>query len=70
MTLQEIVDYKKEMLTCADVAEVLERNAYTIHGQAMERPELLGFPVIITGRRVSIPRRPFLKFILGEQEAI
>lgn len=66
MTLEEIRASTKEILTCADVAPILMANPATIHGQAVERPELLGFPVIVAGRRVKIPRRAFLKFMEGE----
>ena len=66
MTIAEIEASPKEMLTCTDVAEILCAQAYTIHLTAELRPELLGFPVIMMGRRVKIPKRPFLKFIKGE----
>lgn len=66
MTYEEIRASTKEILTCADVAPILMANPATIHGQAVERPELLGFPVIVAGRRVKIPRRAFLKFMEGE----
>ena len=66
MTIEQIEASEKEMLTCTDVADVLQANPYTIHMQAEFRPDLLGFPVIIMGRRVKIPRRQFLKFIKGE----
>ena len=65
MTYEEIRASTKEILTCADVAPILMANPATIHGQAVERPELLGFPVIVAGRRVKIPRRAFLKFMEG-----
>lgn len=66
MTVEQIEASPKEMLTCSDVAEILQAQPYTIHMQAEFRPDLLGFPVIIMGRRVKIPKRPFLKFIKGE----
>ena len=65
MTLEEIKESKKLILTCSDVAEVLKCNAYQLHMQAQQRPEMLGFPVIRMGNRVKIPRIPFLKFIEG-----
>ena len=60
MTLDEIRSSDKEVLTCQDVA--------TLHMQAVEQPWRLGFPVIVMGSRVKIPRRPFLKFMEGEEE--
>ena len=65
-TLAEIEALPGEVLTCQQIAPVLGANPATIHLQATDRPELLGFPVIVAGRRVKIPRRAFLKFMEGE----
>lgn len=65
-TLADIEALDCEVLTCAQVAPLLQANPYTIHGQAMERPELLGFPVICAGRRVKIPKAAFVRFMKGE----
>lgn len=64
MTLKEIEESTKEVLTCQDVAPVLMCNPATLHLQAMEEPWRLGFPVIVMGRRVKIPRQPFLKYMM------
>jgi hypothetical protein len=29
----------------------------------MDAPYMLGFPVIVAGRRVKIPKRPFIRFM-------
>ena len=50
------------------VARVLGASPSTIHGKAAERPELLGFPMIMVGRRVKIPKRAFIKFFQGGQD--
>lgn len=63
MTLKEIEESTKEVLTCQDVAPVLQCNPATLHLQAIEEPWRLGFPVIVMGRRVKIPRRPFLGYM-------
>ena len=63
MTLKEIEESGKEVLTCAEVAPVLKCNPATLHMQAMEEPWRLGFPVIVMGSRVKIPRRPFLTYM-------
>ena len=68
MTLAEIAEYPGEVLTCQQVAPVLGANPATIHIQAMERPEMLGFPVICAGRRVKIPKRPFLAYMGWKEE--
>lgn len=65
MTIQELEALPAEMLSCAQVAPILKANAYTIHETAMQRPQLLGFPVNVMGRRVRIPKGPFLQFIRG-----
>lgn len=65
MTLDEIKSSSKEVLTCKDVAEVLACNPGTLHMQAIEQPWRLGFPVIVMGSRVKIPRKPFLNFMNG-----
>ena len=63
MTINEIKQSDKDILTCADVSEVLKCDPYTLHVQAQQRPEMLGFPVICVGNRVKIPRKSFLQFI-------
>ena len=67
MTLEQIKHSEKDMLTCADIAEVLGFNAYMIHIQAQQRPEMLGFPVVCKGNRVKIPRLPFIQFVEGSK---
>ena len=66
MTLEELEALPTEILTCQQIAPLLGANPATIHGQATDRPELLGFPVIVMGRRVKIPKKPFLRFMRGE----
>lgn len=63
MTLDQLEALPAEVLTCAQVAPVLCANPATLHLQALERPELLGFPVIVAGSRVKIPKRPFIRFM-------
>lgn len=55
----------KVMLTPSDVAPILGCEPYAINIQAHEDPSKLGFPVIITGRRIRIPKGPFLAYIGG-----
>lgn len=65
MTISEIRECKKNMLTPADVCEILGCHPYSINKQAKKDPCLLGFPVIVVGTRVKIPREAFLKFWEG-----
>ena len=66
MTLDEIRNSTKEVLTPGDIAEVLGCDAQDIRWQARTAPERLGFPVIIVKTRTKIPRVPFLRY-MGEQ---
>lgn len=62
-TLREIEELPCEVLTCKQVSRVLCAGAYYLHEQAMKDPSKLGFPVIVHGTRVKIPKRPFLAFM-------
>lgn len=63
MTLEEIKTSEKPFLLATDVAPILGCNPHFIRCAAREKPEALGFPTSILGRRVLIPRKPFLAFI-------
>jgi len=69
MTLEDLEALPGEVLTCQQIAPLLCANPATIRCQAQERPEMLGFPVIVAGCRVKIPKRPFIRFMKGEQIA-
>lgn len=60
MKLSDIEKLDKEFLLAADVAPVLGIDPQDLRGQARTKPELLGFPVIVTGTRVRIPKDGFL----------
>lgn len=62
MTLDEIRNSTKDVLTPADIAEVLGCDAQDIRIQARTAPEKLGFPVVVIKSRVKVPKVPFLKF--------
>lgn len=66
MTLDEIRNSTKEVLTPADIAPVLGADPQDIRLAAKQHPERLGFPVCVIGTRTKIPRVPFLRF-MGEQ---
>ena len=65
MTLEELEALPVDVLSCSQVAPILKANPYTICLTAKQRPQLLGFPVNVMGRRVRIPKKPFLQFIRG-----
>ena len=68
LTLKEIEALDAEMLTCAQVGPIVGVSPYSLHGQAMEMPERLGFPVMVVGRQVRIPRRAFIRWMHGTAE--
>jgi len=61
--LERIKRSADDFINASDVAEVLKCDPNDIRGQAKERPELLGFSVIVCGTRVKIPRLPFIEFM-------
>ena len=63
MTIDEIKQSNKTILTPADVAPVLQCDPHWIRLAARQRPELLGFPVIVMNSRTKIPRIPFLEYM-------
>lgn len=63
LTLAEIEALDTEVLTCKDVSRVLCAGAYYLHEHAMKDPSKLGFPVIVHGTRVKIPKQPFIRFM-------
>ncbi len=62
-TIQEIIALDQEFLTPVQAAGVLGTSAQSIRVAARQRPELLGFPVVVIGTRTKIPRVPFLRFL-------
>ena len=66
MTLDELEAIPGEVLTPAQVAPVLHLDQDTVRGQARTCPARLGFPVIVAGSRVKIPKKSFVKFMRGE----
>ena len=67
MTFADIENIREEVLTPLQVGAFLHINPQSIRAQAKEAPELLGFPVIVIGSRVLIPRRAFLAYITGKE---
>ena len=65
MTLQQIESDTREILIPSDIAPILECDPQDIRVAARQKPELLGFPVILIGNREKIPRLAFLEFMNG-----
>lgn len=63
ITLSEIENAPGETIDVKDVASFLGMDAQCMRNQAQDEPVKLGFPVIVVGSRVVIPRRGFVHFI-------
>lgn len=63
MSLTKIIEIDKDMLTCADVAPFLGFDPNSLRLQAREDPTLLGFPVVVAGTRVLIPKEGFIRYM-------
>ena len=63
MTLTDLELFPREWLTAAPIAPVLGTDPNLIRYQAQHRPEKLGFPVVVLGSRVKIPKMPFVNFM-------
>lgn len=64
-TLEEIEACGKEMLSPADVCAYLGCNAYSINLALQQRPETIGFPATLIGKRVRIPKDGFVRWAKG-----
>lgn len=70
MSLEDLANLPGEILTCAQVAPILGADPATIHQQAVEAPQFLGFPVIVAKSRVKIPKRPFIRFMMDGENYV
>lgn len=68
-TLQEIEACGRDMLTAADIAPVFGCDQQSIRMQARQDARALGFPVVVMGSRVFIPRDGFVRFCRGLGES-
>ena len=65
MTLADIHACTRPYLTAREIADILGCDPHSIRTQAHRDPHALGYPVIVIGRRVRIPTRPFLAYMEG-----
>lgn len=61
-TQRELEACQDTFLTAEQVAPLLQADAHSIRLQAHADPTRLGFPVVVMGRRVKIPRVGMLEF--------
>lgn len=66
--LDRIEALPKEMLVPTDICKFLGCSAYTINVATEGGKNPFPFPVIRIGRRVRIPKIPFIKAMRGESE--
>ena len=64
--LERIAALDKEMLVPTDIAKYLGCSPYAINVATEDGRNPFPFPVIRMGRRVRIPKQPFLKAMRGE----
>ena len=67
MTLDEMRASDKVTVTPEQAASVLGCSPQGLRITAREDPLALGFPVTVIGKRVHIPRVPFLEYLTGGQ---
>lgn len=65
MTFEEIKESDKDFIFADDVKDVICVSPNALRKQAHEDPSKLGFPVMVCGTKVRIPRKAFIKFIEG-----
>lgn len=64
--IERIKQMHQDFITAADVAKAIGGDAQSIRTQARRDPGKLGFPVIVVGTRVKIPRLPFVAYVDGK----
>ena len=62
MTIEDIKNMDKEILTPTDIANVLGCDPNTIRLQAKKDIKQLGFPAAKIGTRIKIPRKAFIRW--------
>lgn len=67
MSVEEMKGLSKDYLTPKDIAGCLGCTAYAVNQQAAADASKLGFPVVIIGKRVKIPREAFIRFMEGRR---
>lgn len=63
MTIDDIKAMNKVVITPDEAARVIGCSAQYIRVAARQCPEQLKFPIFFIGRRVKIPRVPFINYL-------
>lgn len=64
-SLEQIKALDRAIITPAEASRVLQCDPQYIRSQAQRDATKLPFPIMLVGRRVKIPRIPFIAFIEG-----
>lgn len=63
ISMQAVLNSTDITINAQQAAPFIGADPAYIRYQARECPEKLGFPVIVYGKRVKIPRIPFLRYL-------
>lgn len=69
MTLSDIKNMEQDVITPSVAAQVLKCDPHWIRVAAKQNKSLLGFPVVLIGSRVKIPRVAFIRYMEGEMKS-
>lgn len=68
MKLSDLKKMNTDVITPNVASKVLGCDPHWIRVAAHQDKSLLGFPVVLIGNRVKIPRKAFIRFMEGEKE--
>lgn len=63
MSFDELIESTRPIVTMADIAPILDADAQFLRQQATKDPAKLGFPVIVVGSHVKVPRLGFIHYM-------
>ena len=66
MTLTDVEAIDRDFLIPSEIAGYLNIDPQKLRDQARKDPSKIGFPVIVIGTRVRIPKAAFIKYMRGE----
>lgn len=67
MTLAEIKQSDKDILTAADISDLMGSDPQTIRLSAKQHPEWIGYPFAFHGSTMKIPRIGFINWFEGRR---
>ena len=63
--MNDLEQMTSDVISAAVVASVLGVHPQSIRVQAQKDPSKLGFPCIVVGTKLLIPRQPFINYVKG-----